>query len=304
MGTELNIDKDEYGDRVNAILEKLKNITLNTGDKGVLAQLQAIAEKPDAPADKKKSYFDKKKPMNLGELTKSFNETQERMEQKRFGFANIKSPKEIEEEEEEKSKRQTNTKENEKETQKRQAPEKSADDKKKELAQTCKLPDGLEIEERAGRYKLINKSVTPPIEADVTDLFAAIANYNYTVEQENKAAAEYNETASSPKGLLSHDDKVGNVSDSLKNVKTDKGEAIFSDEYAAAKSPEAQVDLRKALAEYLVSSAEIDMEKIMNEQLKESAKKEEDEREGKKGKEGNEGKDSKPNLAMITDYSR
>ncbi len=246
MGNEMPSRTEE--ERKVALASALSRVTVHVTNKNnensVLQRLEAIANRPDEKNTEEKAAT--KKPVSLYEAIIEEKENSKKMEKAGIGLV----PRET-------ADKDNKNKEKDKEKEKnKEKPSKSADEKKKEAAQSCKLPSGYEIKEVAGKYMLVNPRF-PDKMTDVTEVFDKIAHYNEEVEAVNRANA--GASANEPKkDIITHDDKVNEVSESLPNVKDVNGKDVFK-----------EGDLQ-AVAEFAVSKAESEMNREMEEQMKES----------------------------------
>lgn len=267
MGNEMPSRTEE--ERKEALAQAFSRVKANVvqadnENKGsVLERITAIASKKEENPKEDKTT-DKNKPLGIDEIVKASKENSKRMEEAGIGL----QPRE-------KDDRDAKDKENEKSKEKdRKEPTKSAEDKKKEAAQTCKLPSGYEIKEVAGKYMLVNPKF-PDKQTDVTEVFDKIEKYNEEVEAVNKANATQPTNTNPTRDVITHDQKVDEVSGALPEVKDTEGKQVFQ-----------QGDLQ-AVAEFAVSKAESEMKREMEEQLKES---------DDKNRKGDDKQQNRPNI--------
>ena len=263
MGNEMPSRTEE--ERKKALASAFSRVTIKVDNKSnessVNQRLEAIANRPDETNTGEKTST-KKTTMSLYDAAVAEKDNATEMKKAGIGLVSRET---LDREDKKKEKE----KEKEKDKNKDKS-SKSADDKKKEAAQLCKLPSGYEIKEVAGKYMLVNPRF-PDKMTDVTKVFDEIANYNEEVEAVNRAnaGASPNEPK---KDIITHDDKVNEVSESLPNVKDTNGKDVFN-----------QGDLQ-AVAEFAVSKAESEMKREMEEQMKDNDNKnrEDDDNRAKK----------------------
>ena len=246
MGNEMPSRTEE--DRKKALASALSRVNIHVANKNngnsVMQRIEAIANRPDEKNTEENTTT--KKPVSLFEAVIEEKENAKKMEKAGIGLVSRET-----------ADKDNKNKEKDKEKEKnKEKPSKSADDKKKEAAQSCKLPSGYEIKEVAGKYMLVNPRF-PDKMTDVTEVFDKIAHYNEEVEAVNRANA--GASPNEPKNnIITHDDKVNEVSESLPNVKDTNGKDVFN-----------QGDLQ-AVAEFAVSKAESEMNREMEEQMKDN----------------------------------
>lgn len=250
MGNEMPSRTEE--ERKEALAQAFSRVKANVvkadnENKGsVLERITAIASKNEENP-KEDRTTDKNKPLGIDEIVKASKENSKRMEQAGIGLQlREKDDRDAKDKEKEKSKEKD-----------RKKPTKSAEDKKKEAAQTCKLPSGYEIKEVAGKYMLVNPKF-PDKQTDVTEVFDKIEKYNEEVEAVNKANATQTTNTNPTKDVITHDQKVDEVSGALPEVKDTEGKQVFQ-----------QGDLQ-AVAEFAVSKAESEMNREMEELMKDN----------------------------------